>query len=401
VRYIVTIAGILVVIVVLVALKGAQIGKLIAFGKQMEASGPPPEAVSTALADDQAWEELLTSIGSVATAKGVALSTDVAGVVTRITFESGATVKQGEIVAELESGVERAQLASALARKSLAETTLKRTLGLARSGSISPAQVDADQSQLATATRDAEAVQAQIARKTIRAPFAGRLGIRQVNQGQYLNPGTPVTVLETADAAHVDFSLPQQRLSEVAVGMPARITITGSEDAPFTPNKAGDGTGERGAAVATIELEGKVAAVDPNVDPATRNVKLRADIDGNAAQLRPGMFVNVAVVLPKKANIVAVPATAIVHAPYGDSVFIVEDKKTESGAAASPPSKVARQQFVKVGQARGDFVSVLKGVKAKEEIVVAGGFKLRNNWPVTVDNKNQPVPHLNPHPENR
>lgn len=399
-RYVITVAGILVVIVVLVALKGAQIGKLIAFGKQMEAAGPPPEAVSTALADDQAWEDLLTSIGSVATAKGVALSTDVAGVVTRVTFESGATVKQGEIIAELESGVERAQLASALARKSLAETTLKRTLGLAKSGSISPAQVDADEAQLSTASRDAEAIQAQIARKTIRAPFAGKLGIRQVNQGQYLDPGTPVTVLETADAAHVDFSLPQQRLSEIAVGMPARITIAGPEDAPFTPNKPGDGTDDAGAAIA-IELDGRIAAVDPNVDPATRNVKLRADIDGKAEQLRPGMFVNVAVVLPKKANVVAVPATAIVHAPYGDSVFIVEDKKTESGAAASPASKVVRQQFVKIGQSRGDFVSVLRGVKAKEEVVVAGGFKLRNNWPVTVDNKSQPIPRLAPRPENR
>lgn len=378
-RYVWTIVGIVVVIGVLVAIKGAQIGKLIAFGKEMEAAGPPPEAVATALAEEQAWEGVLTSVGSVATARGVALSTDVAGVVTRILFESGAVVKQGQVLVELDAAVERAQLASAVSRRGLATTTAARSRALMASGAISQAQVDADEAALRQAGTDADAISAQIAKKTIKAPFGGKLGIRAVNLGQYLNPGTAVTMIETADAVHVDFTLPQQRLGEVHIGMPARIAL-----------EADGGV-----------IEGKIAAIDPTVDNTTRTVRLRADVDQGSDQLRPGMFVNVSVVLADKGSFTAVPATALIHATYGDSVFIVEDPKAEPGKTAKP-GKIARQQFVRTGAARGDFVAILEGVKAKQEVVTAGAFKLHNNSPVTVDPAKAPIdPKLDPRPENR
>jgi membrane fusion protein, multidrug efflux system len=384
VRWLITILGILVVVGTLVALKGAQIGMLIGFGKQAAADGPPPEAVSSALVEEQAWEGTLTAVGSVASAKGVALSTDVAGVVKKISFESGDTVKQGQVLVELDSNVERAQLASAIARRELANTTIGRTRSLAAKGAISQAQVDADESQLRTATTDVEGLQSQIGKKTIRAPFAGKLGIRSVNLGQYLQPGTSVTMLESPDAVHVDFSLPQQQLPAVAVGQPVRIVLDNAASAP---------------------IEARVAAVDPTVEASTRTAKLRADVTGSSAGLHPGMFVQVAVVLPEKKKSVIVPATAIVHAPYGDSIFVIEERKPDApGMAKTPdgkPVKVARQQFVRVGNARGDFVAVLDGVKAGQEVVTAGGFKLRNNAPIFVDNAKQPAPKIDPRPENR
>lgn len=383
-RWFLTILGILVTIGALAAVKSAQIGKLINYGKQAEKDGPPPEAVATTVSEEQSWEGTLSAVGSVATAKGVALAADAAGVVTRVAFESGNSVKQGQVLVEIDSKVERAQLASALTRKELATTTLTRTRSLAAKGVISAAQLDADEAALQTATTDVEGLQAQIAKKTIRAPFSGKLGIRAVNLGQYLQPGTPVTVLETIDAVHVDFSLPQQRLADVAVGQAVRITVEGSTTPP---------------------LDGTIAAVDPTVDSVTRAIKLRADVSNKTEGLRPGMFVRVAVVMPQKTKSVTVPATAIVHAPYGDSVFIVEDRKAETpGPAKTPdgkPVRVARQQFVRVGASRGDFVSVLDGMKPSQEVVTGGAFKLRNNATVYVDNTKQPAPKLDPRPENR
>lgn len=375
-RYLLAIVGVVVVIGSLAAVKGAQIGMLIGFGKQMEKTGPPPEAVATGVSKREAWEGTLSAVGSVSTTKGVTLSSDAAGVVARIHFDSGQTVKQGQVLVELDTSVERAQLASAIARKQLATTTHARTRALVDKGAISTAQGDADESSLRGATSDVEAIQAQIAKKTIRAPFAGRLGIRAVNVGQYLNPGTPVTVLETFEAVHVDFTLPQQRLADVNVGMPVRVTIGGEGGAP---------------------LEGKIAAVDPTVDPATRTVKLRADVSDEGEKLRPGMFVAVDVVLPETTAAVAVPATAIVHAPYGDSVFVVEEKKVEGGK----PMKTARQQLVRLGRARGDYVALLDGLDENKEVVTSGAFKLRNGAPITIDNSKAQKPELAPHPENR
>lgn len=384
-RYVLTVLGILVVVGLLAGIKGAQIAKLIGFGKQATAAGPPPEAVSTALAVEQEWEELIAAVGSVTTARGVAVSTDVPGVVTAIRFESGATVKAGEVLVELDSGVEKAQLASAVARRDLAMTNAARSRQLVRTGAIAPATLDNDETVLRQSKTDAEAIRAQIAKKTIRAPFAGRVGTRSVNLGQYLNAGTSVAILEGVETAHVDFTLPQQRLADVQVGMTARVRMEEDQD---------------GGAGGTEEA--KITTVDPVLDNATRSVRLRADVpDGATTKLRPGMFVKVDVVLPKKGKYTVVPATALIHATYGDSVFVVEEAKPEEGRPSSS-GKVARQQFVRTGESRGDFVAVLDGVRPSQEVVTAGAFKLRNNWPVKVDNSKKAIdPKLEPKPENK
>jgi membrane fusion protein (multidrug efflux system) len=352
----------------------------------MQKAGPPPEVVSTSVAVSQAWGGSLTAVGSITAAKGVSISNDAPGVVSRISFESGAQVKQGQVLVELDSSVERAQLASAIARKELAALTATRSRALVATNSISQATLDADEAALRTGTTDAAGLQAEIDRKTVRAPFSGRLGIRAVNLGQYLTPGTTLTVLEAIDSVYVDFTLPQQLLASVKVGMPVKITLNGVQ----TPG--GDG------------VDGTVAAIDPEVDSMTRTMKVRASIPNKEEKLRPGMFASVSVVLPDQGNVVAVPATAVVHASFGDSVFVVEDEKDDAGApvqgAEGKPSKIGRQHFVRLGEARGDFVSVKDGLNAGDEVVTAGAFKLRNGSRISIVPDVKPPPSLAPHPEN-
>lgn len=388
-RILVAVGISILVIGLLAGTKFAQISSLISFGKAAQAAGPPPQAVATTVAKQAQWESLLESVGSVEAGRGVTISNEVPGVVHAIRFESGAKVRPGQVLVELDSRVERAQLASLHARRELASSSATRTRRLEASGATTKAQLDTDEAQLKTVSADAEALAAQIEKKTIRAPFAGKLGIRSVNLGQYLNPGTPMTVLESQDAVYIDFTVPQQQLARVPVGTSVRISLPGAQP-PRT-------------------LTGKIAAIDPNVDPVTRAVKLRASVDeapgkGKGAAdrftdvLRPGMFVNVSVVLPERGNVVFVPATAIMRAPYGNSVYIVEGKKDGAGGGAV---KVARQQFVRIGVSRGDFVAIDEGVTAGQEIVTLGAFKLRNGAPIMVNNEIQLAPSQTPNPQNR
>jgi membrane fusion protein (multidrug efflux system) len=382
-RYFVAVLGLLLLVAGLAGIKGKQIASLMAMGKEMQKAGPPPEAVNTATSQEQSWEGTLSAVGSIAAVKGVAISNDAAGVVSRIDFESGALVHQGQVLVELDARVERAQLASARARQELAELSVKRSRALVQSSTIPQSQVDTDESTLKTAGADVSALEAQIDRKIVRAPFTGRLGIRAVNLGQYLNPGTTLTVLEAIDSVYVDFTLPQQQLANVQVRTPVRLVVEGASG---------------------FASDGLVAAIDPTIDAQTRAIKVRASVPNQGEKLRPGMFVNVAVILPKKAALVALPATAVVHASYGDSVFVVEDRKDEAGnvvtEAPGKAAKVARQQFVRLGEARGDFVAVLDGVGPGQEIVTAGAFKLRNGAPIVVKNEVKVEPSLRPHPEN-
>jgi membrane fusion protein, multidrug efflux system len=383
VRYLFAILGVLVVVFGLAGVKWKQISTLISFGEAMAKSGPPPEVVGTAVSAEQNWQGTLSAVGSLSPARGVTVGNEVAGTVTAIRFESGQMVKQGQPLVELDTSVERAQLASAIARKELAITNATRSRALIEKGAIARAQVDTDESTLRGSSADVGALQAQIERKTIRAAFTGRLGIRHVNLGQYLSPGTPITELQAVDATYVDFTLPQANLGDVAVGMPVRVTIEGG-----------------GAPV-----DGTIAALDPTLDSGTRTIKLRAQVANPGDKLRPGMFVNVAVILPKAATRVTVPATAVIHAAYGDSVFVVEDRKDDQGkVVAGPdgkPAKLARQQFVRTGESRGDFVAIVDGVKPGQEVVIAGGFKVRNGAPVVVNNQIKLNPQLDPRPENR
>jgi membrane fusion protein, multidrug efflux system len=373
-RYVLAILGLVVLLGSLVAVKGAQIKSLIGMGQAMQAAGPPPEVVSTRPAERQTWERTLAATGSVMSAKGVSVSNDAPGVVTAIYFESGKLVKQGEPLLEIDASVERAQLASTRARLELASTTLKRSTQLVTSGVETQAQLDVDTSTSKGLEADVAALEAQIARKTIRAPFAGKLGIRAVNLGQYLAPGTMVTVLEAPKQVFVDFSLPQQELPRLSNGMKVRVT------------EAGQPAGE-----------GQISAIDPAVDAITRNVKLRASLPNEGDRLRSGMFVQVQVVRPEMEPVVAVPLNAVVHASYGDSVFVTETQPPAEGA--DKPKLVARQKFVVLGPARGDFVSVTKGLEAGEEVVTAGAFKLRNGAPITVNNDVKTDPQLAPQPK--
>jgi membrane fusion protein (multidrug efflux system) len=346
------------------AVKGAQIGMLVHAGKEAKKNGPPPETVASFVAQKQTWEKTLSSVGSVTTARGVSISNDAPGLVSKIAFDSGATVKPGQVLVELDSRVERAQLKSALARAELAHVNAGRSRSLFASDSIPKQQLDSDESVLTASNADAHALQEQIERKIVRAPFAGKLGIRLVNVGQYLAAGTAIATLESAEPNFVDFTLPQEDLGLVKLGTKVRVSVGGGEPSDAT-----------------------VAAIEPSLDPKSRNVKIRASLP-NVEKLKPGMFADVTIVEAEPQDVVAVPQTAVVHASFGDSVFVIENG-------------VARQQFVGVGRARGDFVAIAKGITAGQEVVAGGAFKLHNGARVTVNNSAAPQPELTPHPENR
>jgi membrane fusion protein, multidrug efflux system len=381
-RYGIVIVALVVVIGGLAGVKIKQIKQLIGFGEQMQAMGPPPESVSSAVAEAKTWEATIAAVGSIAGVQSVAVPTEVPGTVQKIHFESGQLVKRGQPLVDLEASTELSQVKSLQARLTLAKTTLERAKRLLDVGAIARAEYDAAATQLATTEGDLAALRAQIDRKMLRAPFDGKTGIRSINVGQYLAPGTTVTTLESLGGMYVDFALPQERLASVATGHTVRVTIPGGD-----------------------AVTGTVAVIDPTVDAVTRNIKLRAHIPKHDDKLRSGMFVTVEVVLPLKTEVVAIPVTAVAHATYGDSVFVIEDKpKGSPGMTQTPdgkPVKVVRQQFVKLGPARGDFVAIVDGLKAGQAIASAGAFKLRNGSPVIVDNTVQAKPQLNPTPENR
>lgn len=379
-RYVVPIVAVLALLAGLGGLKFRQNSMLVNYGKVAEKAGPPPEVVSSASVEEQSWEAILPAVGTIAAVKGVTVSNDAPGVVSAILFESGAKVTQGQVLVQLDTSVERAQLASLRARRDLASVNVGRSRSLAQKEVISVSQLDNDEAIVRSSGADVNAAEAQINRKVVRAPFTGRLGIRSINLGQYLNPGTPVVVLEAMDSVYVDFTLPQQRLADVPPGTPVRVRTDASD-------KNG--------------LDGTVTAVDPAIDPMTRSVKLRAGVPNRDDALRPGMFVRVSVVLPRRRPVLTIPGTALLHAPYGDSVFVLEDKADATVAPSGKPVKFARQQFVRVGESRGDFVAVEDGIKAGEEIVVAGAFKLRNGASAVVNNDIPLDPKLAPQPENR
>lgn len=376
-RYVAVVIGLVAVIGGLGFVKFSQISMLMGMGAAMQKAGPPPETVSTRPAEAQTWESTLNAVASAVSAKGVSLANDAPGVVARLYFDSGQSVKQGQVLVELDSRVERAQLASVRARLGLANTQLARTHALVNEGVVAKAQADTDEASFKSASAEEAQLQAQIERKVIRAPFTGRLGLRQINLGQYLAPGTTVAILESADSDYVDFTLPQDNLSKLKLGMGVRATQEGVSKEPIL---------------------GEISAIDPTIDPLTRNAKVRAKFPAQDNPLRPGMFLRVAVILPEKKGVTAVPTTAVVHASYGDSVFVVDEKPGPDGKQR----KVAQQKFVRLDDTRGDFVNVLDGVKAGEEVVTAGAFKLRNGIPLIIDNQSVPQkPSLDPKPENR
>jgi membrane fusion protein (multidrug efflux system) len=332
---------------------------------------PPPEAVTTIVAQPEEWPDTLAVIGTTAAVQGVTVSADLPGLVARISFESGQAVRQGDVLVELDTREEQAQLAAAEAQRELARLNFERMQALVVDGAISRADYDRAAAERKSSDARVGEITAGIARKTIRAPFSGVLGIRQVNLGQYLSAGDPVVPLQSLHPIYVNFGVPQQDTARVRVG--GRIRVT-------TDDLSG------------VEFTGRVTAVDSVVSPETRNVQVQATVPNPGGKLRPGMFVQTSVVTGATRSNVSLPASAISYAPFGDSVFVLADMKGPGGQTY----RGARQQFVKLGPSRGDRVAVLSGVNPGDEVVTSGTFKLRNGAAVHVNNAVQPANSASP-----
>lgn len=362
----VTIVGLILVLGFLVGTKAAQITSMIAASKL---ALQPSDAVSTYVAKREQWRPVVAAVGSVTAVQGVTVSAQMSGNVAEIAFESGAIVKEGDLLLRLDTSVEETQLRAAEAAVELARLNIERARDLLSKTSISQSEFDAADAQFKQTNAQADNIRAVIAKKTIRAPFAGRLGIRLVNIGQTLKEGENIVSLQSMDPVYVNFFLPQQSLATAAVGQDVVVT----SDA--CPGKT---------------LPGRVTAIAAEVDAATRNVKLQATLANTDGLLRPGVFVNVNVFETVTHDVVIVPATALVYASYGNSIFVVE--KGADGA------QTAKQHFVQLGETRGDFVEVTQGIEAGAEVVTSGAFKLRNGSSVNVDNTKAPAASQNPNP---
>jgi membrane fusion protein (multidrug efflux system) len=363
----------LVVVIAFVAAIGGY--KYLQIKKAMSQSwAPPPEAVTTVVAQQASWPSTLNAIGSVAAVNGVTVSADLPGIITEIHFTSGQPVSNGAVLVRLDTRQERAQLAAAAAQRELARLALDRNRGLAASGVVAQSNLDQAQAEFSSAEARAGEIRATIERKTIRAPFSGVLGIRQVNVGQYVAGGAPIVSLQAIRPAYVNLTVPQQQLAQLRPRTPIEVT----SDALSSPE------------------QGRIAAVDSVIDENTRNARVQAIFDNASGRLRPGMYVEAHLGSGGVSNVIVVPASAISYAPFGDSVFIVEDMKGPDGKSY----KGVRQQFVKLAGSRGDQVGVVTGLKPGEEVVTSGAFKLRPGAAVIVNNKIQPANSATPSPEN-
>ncbi len=361
----------LAVILALAGIKFFQISK--AMSEQMGFS-PPPEAVTSIVVAEEMWPRTLSAIGTLSSSQGVLLSAQEAATVTRIGFESGQRVKEGDVLVEQDTSVEEANLKSALAALDDARLTLSRAKTLRSQNAGSQADLDAAQAKERQATATVDSLRATIGRRKIVAPFAGQTGIRLVNLGQYLAPGAGVVPLHALDPLYADFSLPQQRIGEIAVGQKVLITVDAYPGEKF---------------------EGQITAVNPDVDHTTRNVGVQATLPNPEERLRPGMFANITVILPQQDKVIAIPMSGVQYAPYGDTVYVVETMKGQDNAEYLG----VRQQVVKLGRKMGDRVVVLDGVLAGQQIVTSGSFKLRQGAKVLVNNQVQPGNEMEPRPD--
>ena len=334
-----------------------------------------PQTVSATEAGYQEWQPRLRAIGTLRASQGVDVTPSVPGVVEEISFESGQDVEAGALLVRLALNDSTSRLKQLEAAAELANSNYQRNLRQFREKIVSQASLDADASNVKSAQAEVAAQQALIDQKTVRAPFAGRLGIRQVDKGQYLNPGTAIVSLQAIDPMFVDFLLPQQALGEIAVGQPVKVAVDAFSDQTFS---------------------GKIVAINARVDTATRNIQVRASLSNPGRKLLPGMYATVDIATGAPKRLLTLPVTAITYNAYGNTVFVVEDGKDADGK----PVKKVKQTFVKTGETRGDQVAVLDGVEEKQTIVTAGQLKLTNGTAVVIDNTVQPpsraVPVLPP-----
>jgi len=389
-RMLIMIGGIVVLVLVLIGGFALHIRNLIASSPK-----PTPQTVTATKVGSQDWQPTLAAVGSVVPVRGVDVTTEIAGLVREIHFKSGQDVKKGDVLVELNADADKAQLAALEAAADLSATVLKRDKAQFEAQAIAQAQVDADSADLKSKRALAAQQQAVIDKKTIRAPFSGRLGITTVNPGQYLNPGDKIVTLQTIDPVYVDFNLPQKSVGELQVGQVVNVTSDGFPGVTFP---------------------GKISAISPKVDTATRNVVVEATLSNPKRQLLPGMFANAAVEVGDKKHYLTLPQTAITYNPYGSTVFLVMTgdeaaaaarANAASGAgsapapaqAASGSTLVVQQAFVTTGETRGDQVAILKGLKEGQQVVTSGQVKLKNGTPIVIDNSVLPANSPNPTPQ--
>ena len=337
----------------------------------------PAEAITTQTIALQAWPTTLTAVGSLRPMNGLTLTAVLGGAVAAIGFESGTAVKKDIMLIQQDISEENAQLRAAMAAQNVAQLNLGRLKDLLAKRVSSQSDFDEKTALFLQTQARVEEIKAVIEKKTIRAPFDGTVGIRQVNIGQYLRPGDEIVPIQSLRPLFANFSLPQEYLTAVRAGQPVQVKTGGQNE---------------------VLAEGKITAVNPVVDEATRNFLVQATIPNDDEMLRPGMFANMEVALPGDREVLAIPSTAISYAPYGDSVFVISemtDPKTQKSYAG------AEQRFVKLGESRGDVVEVLSGLEAGNEVATSGIFKLRPNVAVFVDNRIQPASSLTPEPPDR
>ncbi len=371
-RILLAVIGLIIVIAVLGGIKGAQIGALIASGENFT---EPPLTVNAAEVSLQTWDSELHTVGAFEAVEGVTVSAEQPGAVTAIEFQSGTEVAVGELLVQQDIATERAQLREAESAIALGELDLQRSRQLLTTQAGSQAAFDSADAALQQARARADSIRANIERKTIRAPFAGRLGIRQVNLGQVLREGDPIVSLQTLDPILLNFVLPQRHYNQLQTG----LTVSAYTDSLLD-------------ALEPQALSGFITTINPEVDASTRNLAVQATLPNSAGKVLPGMSASVAVVLPQPEQVLAIPASAVLNAAYGDSVYIIE---------SAGGGQTVRQQFVRLGRQQGDFVAVETGLEAGQQVVTTGVFKLRNGQAVSIDNTLQPDFQLQPQPDNR
>ena len=364
----------LVIAGVLGGVKFLQINRMIAQGKEFV---PPPATVTTAPVVSMAWEQRLTAVGSLEAVQGVTVTAELSGKIEQIAFEPGTQVDAGDLLVQQDISSEKAQLRADEATLALKKANHDRAKELLADNVVTQAAYEQALAEYKQALAAIDNIRSVIAKKTIRAPFAGRLGIRLVNLGQILEGGEPVVSLQAMDPIFVNFLLPQNQIAQIQPGLTVRIRTDAS------PGQ---------------EIQGRVTAINPQVEEATRNIRIQATVENRQERLRPGMFVDVDVILPEQEDVRMIPTTAVLYAPYSDSVFVLEKKSAGDG---QPDGQILRQQFVRLGAQRGDYVAVLSGVEEGDQVVSTGVFKYRNGQNVVVDNALAPEFSLTPKPEDR
>jgi membrane fusion protein (multidrug efflux system) len=370
-KIVIAILIVVVVFIVIAGVKVLQIVKMVGFAKTFT---PPPPTIASAVARQMNWPDALTAVGSVNAVQGVLISPEIAGTVSEIAFESGSTVKKGDLLLKLDTSSEDAQLRAAEAQVELAKQNAARTQKLHADKTVSQSELDTADATLKQSQADADTIRATIGKKTIRAPFAGKLGIRLVNLGEQLAVGKAIVSLQSLAPVFVDFSLPQQDLSQLKTGLQVRATTDAYPGTNFI---------------------GTLKAINPDLNATTRSVQLRAQFANADQQLRPGMFVRAEVMLDESNSVLAIPSTAILSAPYGDVVYLITPQMTNGVT-----NLVVQQKLVRTGPAHGDFVSVESGLQPGDRVVSAGLFKLHNGDKVQVNNTDAPKPSLSPNPPN-